>query len=67
VRIEYTSWDWDEKFKPTHCEDICNWRAYIDKLEGDEKRKFQPEYFDFIWISPDCSPRSIFEEFPTTA
>ena len=59
VRIEYTSWDWDEKFKPTHCEDICNWRAYIDKLEGDEKRKFQPGYFDFIWISPDCSPRSI--------
>ena len=59
VRIEYTSWDWDEKFQPTHCEDICNWKSYIEKLEGTEKEKFQPGYFDFVWISPDCSPRSI--------
>ena len=58
MRIEYTSWDWDEKFQPTHCEDICNWKAYVGSLEGPERQKFKPNYFDFIWISPDCSPRS---------
>lgn len=58
VQIEYISWDWDPKFKPTHCADICEWRKYLDTLEGEEREKFRPGYFDFIWISPDCAPRS---------
>lgn len=59
VKIEYTSWDWDAKFTPTHCADICDWKEYINTLEGKERDKFfTTGYFDFIWISPDCAPRS---------
>jgi hypothetical protein len=58
VRVEYTSIDWDEKFNPTHCFDICDWKKYIETLPESERKKFQPGYFDIIWVSPDCSPRT---------
>ena len=58
VRVEYTLIDWDEKFNPTHCFDICDWKKYIETLPESERKKFQPGYFDIIWVSPDCSPRT---------
>jgi hypothetical protein len=58
INIEYTSIDYDTRYSPTYCWDIRNWKAELEALDDEGKKKFEKGYFDMAWYSPDCSPRS---------
>jgi len=46
---EVVSLDFNKKFNPTICVDICDW-DYTD---------YDPEEFDLIWASPECRTFSV--------
>jgi hypothetical protein len=46
---EVISLDYNSKFNATHTENILNWNYKI----------YEPNYFDVIWSSPDCTTWSI--------
>jgi hypothetical protein len=44
--FEYTSLDFDPRFRPTHCADIRTW---------DYKTALFGQHFDVVWASPPCT------------
>jgi len=42
---EVISLDYMKKFNPTICENILTW----------DYKKYDPDYFDVVWASPDCT------------
>jgi len=46
--LEYTSIDWDEKFNPTHCFDICDWEKYIAALQRQKEGSFNLDISNWL-------------------
>jgi hypothetical protein len=49
VGYEVVSLDYNKKFNATHTVDILTW----------DYKQYEPDYFDVIWASPDCTTFSI--------